>query len=109
LGRRPDLGGDAATALYILSFSLFIIGLKQGTHPSTARRGNKIAAIGMAVAVVGPGGRAVIKPVTLGRDFGSTVEIATGLAASDRVIDNPPDSLRGGDEIRIAAATPTGH
>ena len=64
---------------------------------------------GMAVAVVGPGGRAVIKPVTLGRDFGSTVEIATGLAASDRVIDNPPDSLRGGDEIRIAAATPTGH
>ena len=64
---------------------------------------------GMAVAVVGPGGRAVIKPVTLGRDFGSTVEIATGLSASDRVIDNPPDSLRGGDEIRIAAATPTGH
>src|SRR6201999_121694 len=43
---------DAATALYILSFSLFIIGLKQGTHPSTARRGNKIAAVGMAVAVV---------------------------------------------------------
>ena len=64
---------------------------------------------GMAVAVVGPGGRAVIKPVTLGRDFGSTVEIATGLSASDRVIDNPPDSLRGGDEIRIAAATPAGH
>jgi NAD(P) transhydrogenase subunit beta len=45
-------GGDAATALYILSFSLFIIGLKQGTHPRTARRGNKIAAVGMAVAVV---------------------------------------------------------
>ncbi len=45
-------GGDAATALYIVSFSLFIIGLKQGTHPSTARRGNKIAAVGMAVAVV---------------------------------------------------------
>src|SRR6201992_2535343 len=45
-------GGDAATALYIVSFSLFILGLKQGTHPSTARRGNKIAAVGMAVAVV---------------------------------------------------------
>jgi H+-translocating NAD(P) transhydrogenase subunit beta len=45
-------GGDAATALYIVAFSLFIIGLKQGTHPSTARRGNKIAAVGMAVAVV---------------------------------------------------------
>ncbi|MGE5280820.1 MAG: NAD(P)(+) transhydrogenase (Re/Si-specific) subunit beta [Chloroflexota bacterium] len=45
-------GGDAATALYIVSFSLFIIGIKQGTHPTTAKRGNMIAAGGMAVAVV---------------------------------------------------------
>jgi H+-translocating NAD(P) transhydrogenase subunit beta len=45
-------GGDAATALYIVSFSLFIIGIKQGTHPTTAKRGNMIAAAGMAVAVV---------------------------------------------------------
>jgi NAD(P) transhydrogenase subunit beta len=45
-------GGDAATALYIVAFSLFIIGVKQGTHPSTAKRGNLIAAGGMAVAVV---------------------------------------------------------
>src|ERR1700759_593787 len=44
-------GGDAATALYIVSFSLFILGLKQGTHPTTAKRGNMIAAVGMAVAV----------------------------------------------------------
>jgi NAD(P) transhydrogenase subunit beta len=47
---RP--GGDAATALYIVSFSLFIIGIKQGTHPTTAKRGNLIAAGGMAIAVV---------------------------------------------------------
>src|ERR1700759_5736147 len=45
-------GGDVATALYIVSFSLFIFGLKQGTHPTTAKRGNMIAAVGMAVAVV---------------------------------------------------------
>src|SRR6201991_4557680 len=45
-------GGDVATALYIVSFSLFILGLKQGTHPTTAKRGNMIAAVGMAVAVV---------------------------------------------------------
>jgi NAD(P) transhydrogenase subunit beta len=44
-------GGDAATALYIVAFSLFILGLKQGTHPTTAKRGNLIAAGGMAVAV----------------------------------------------------------
>jgi hypothetical protein len=29
-------GGDAATALYIVAFSMFIIGLKRGTHPTTA-------------------------------------------------------------------------
>ena len=45
-------GGDGATALYIVAFSLFIIGLKQGTHPTTAKRGNLIAAVGMAIAVV---------------------------------------------------------
>ncbi|HEX3239029.1 MAG TPA: NAD(P)(+) transhydrogenase (Re/Si-specific) subunit beta, partial [Solirubrobacterales bacterium] len=45
-------GGDAATALYIVAFSLFIIGVKQGTHPTTAKRGNLIAAAGMVVAVV---------------------------------------------------------
>ncbi|HTR76224.1 MAG TPA: NAD(P)(+) transhydrogenase (Re/Si-specific) subunit beta [Solirubrobacterales bacterium] len=45
-------GGTVATALYIVAFSLFILGLKQGTHPTTAKRGNMIAAVGMAVAVV---------------------------------------------------------
>ena len=45
-------GGSGATALYIVAFSLFIIGVKQGTHPTSAKRGNLIAAGGMAVAVV---------------------------------------------------------
>jgi NAD(P) transhydrogenase subunit beta len=45
-------GGEAATALYIVAFSLFIIGLKKGTHPTTAKQGNMVAAAGMAVAVI---------------------------------------------------------
>ncbi len=45
-------GGDGATAFYIVAFSLFIVGIKQGTHPTTAKRGNLIAAGGMAIAVV---------------------------------------------------------
>jgi proton-translocating NAD(P)+ transhydrogenase subunit beta len=44
-------GGDLATALYIASFSLFIFGVRRGTHPTTARQGNLIAATGMAIAV----------------------------------------------------------
>jgi NAD(P) transhydrogenase subunit beta len=45
-------GGDLATLLYIVSFSLFIFGIRRGTHPTTARQGNLIAAVGMAIAVV---------------------------------------------------------
>ena len=37
---------------YIVAFSLFIIGLQLLTSPRTARRGNLIAAVGMAIAVV---------------------------------------------------------
>ncbi|HVC06478.1 MAG TPA: NAD(P)(+) transhydrogenase (Re/Si-specific) subunit beta [Solirubrobacterales bacterium] len=44
-------GGSAATALYIVAFSMFIIGIKRGTHPSSAKQGNMIAAGGMLVAV----------------------------------------------------------
>ncbi len=47
-----DPGGDLSVILYIVSFSLFIYGLMQGTHPRTAKTGNLIAAGGMAVAVI---------------------------------------------------------
>jgi NAD(P) transhydrogenase subunit beta len=47
-----EYGGSASVLLYTLSFSLFIYGLMQGTHPRTAKTGNLIAAAGMAVAVV---------------------------------------------------------
>jgi NAD(P) transhydrogenase subunit beta len=43
---------DFVIACYIVSFSLFIFGISQGTHPRTARRGNLIAATGMAIAIV---------------------------------------------------------
>ena len=77
-------GGDAATALYIVAFSLFILGVKQGTHPTTAKRGNMVAAVGMLVAVVttllldGIGNWGLI---ALGLGIGTTV----GVVASIRV------------------------
>jgi len=45
-------GGAPVTALYIVAFSLFILGIRRGTHPTTAKQGNLIAAVGMAIAVV---------------------------------------------------------
>jgi NAD(P) transhydrogenase subunit beta len=44
--------GDLIAALYIVAFSLFIYGLSGLTGPKTAVRGNQIAAVGMAIAVV---------------------------------------------------------
>jgi NAD(P) transhydrogenase subunit beta len=43
---------DLITALYIVAFSLFIVGLHMLRGPRTAVRGNQVAAIGMAIAVV---------------------------------------------------------
>ena len=40
------------SVLYIVAFSLFIYGLSGLTGPKTAVRGNRIAAVGMAIAVV---------------------------------------------------------
>ncbi|HEY1539103.1 MAG TPA: NAD(P)(+) transhydrogenase (Re/Si-specific) subunit beta, partial [Solirubrobacteraceae bacterium] len=46
------LHADYVTAAYIVAFSLFIVGLARLTSPTTAVQGNKIAAVGMLVAVV---------------------------------------------------------
>jgi RND family efflux transporter MFP subunit len=59
---------------------------------------------GVTVAVVDGDGRAALKTVHIGRDFGTHVEITTGLAATDRVIDNPGDSLSTGQLVQIAPA-----
>jgi hypothetical protein len=39
--------------------------------------------------------------VTVGRDFGTTVEIVHGLAETDSVILNPSDSLEAGVKVRV--------
>ena len=62
----------------------------------------------MAAATLGPDGRVAIKPLVVGRDLGSTVEIASGLEPSDKVIDNPPDSLRQGDAVHAMGSASTG-
>jgi NAD(P) transhydrogenase subunit beta len=43
---------DVIRTLYIAAFACFILGLRLLNHPRTARRGNVIAAVGMAIAVV---------------------------------------------------------
>jgi RND family efflux transporter MFP subunit len=47
-------------------------------------------------------GRVQLVPVTIGRDQGANVEIASGLTKNDAVILNPSDSLASGQEVQIA-------
>jgi RND family efflux transporter MFP subunit len=58
---------------------------------------------GLQVAVAGPDGRAKLKAIVEGRDFGTAVEVLSGISDNDRVIINPPDSLSDGSTVRIAA------
>jgi hypothetical protein len=46
-----------------------------------------------------------LRKVQVGRDFGQTVEIITGVTAADRVITNPSDSLVTGIKVRVAGST----
>jgi RND family efflux transporter MFP subunit len=62
---------------------------------------------GVQVAVVGDGNKVVLKSVQLGRDFGDSVEVTAGLTPQDRVIDSPPETLRTGDIVQLAAVTPS--
>ncbi len=64
---------------------------------------------GLRVATVGPDDRVVLKPVTIARDLGKEVQIATGLTAEDRVIETPPDGIASGDQVRIAGKPGAGN
>lgn len=58
---------------------------------------------GPHVAVVADGNRAKLQPVSLGRNFGRTIEILSGVTPTDPVIANPPDSLADGDPVDVVA------
>ena len=58
---------------------------------------------GPAVAVVRPGDRIELRPIAIGRDFGTSLEILGGIRAGDRVVQNPPDSLENGQSVHVAA------
>ena len=63
---------------------------------------------GLSIATVNDDNRVVLKPVSIGRDLGAVVEVASGLAPNDRVIENPPDGVTNGAAISLAATAPVG-
>jgi RND family efflux transporter MFP subunit len=63
---------------------------------------------GLSVATVGSDNRVVVKPVTIERDLGSVIEIASGLNVADRVIQNPPDGITSGALVNVVSRAPVG-
>jgi RND family efflux transporter MFP subunit len=57
---------------------------------------------GLRVATVGSDDKVVFKTVTIARDLGRDIELASGLAAEDRIIVAPPDGIADGDQVRVA-------
>ncbi len=49
---------------------------------------------GMEVAIVGTDNKIELKPVTLGRNLGTEVEVINGLVQSDKIVNSPPYSAR---------------
>jgi RND family efflux transporter MFP subunit len=59
---------------------------------------------GVSVAALEQGGQVRLKPIEIGRDEGDTVEVTAGLSATDKIIDNPPETLETGMTVRLAEA-----
>jgi RND family efflux transporter MFP subunit len=57
---------------------------------------------GLQVGVVDSKCRVQLRNITIGRDFGTSVELLSGVQPSDAVITNPSDSLTAGTEVAVA-------
>jgi RND family efflux transporter MFP subunit len=63
---------------------------------------------GTMAAVVGSDGRIDLKKITVGRDFGNSLEILQGIDPADRIVINPPDSLEQGEPVNLAPQSAPG-
>jgi membrane fusion protein (multidrug efflux system) len=62
---------------------------------------------GLQAGVVRAGGKVELVSITIGKDYGTEVEVVSaGLSEGDNVIVNPPDSLATGTTVRLANAKP---
>jgi RND family efflux transporter MFP subunit len=61
---------------------------------------------GIHVATVDANSHVVLKPIIIGRDYGSAIEVVHGLTPQDTVILSPPDSIIDHDRVRVKAPAP---
>ncbi len=56
---------------------------------------------GPRVAVVGSSGKVELRPINIGRDYGTTLEILGGVLPTDQIVVNPADSLEDGQQVNV--------
>jgi RND family efflux transporter MFP subunit len=61
---------------------------------------------GSLVGAVDTKGKVTLKPVTVGRNLGTEVELLDGVVETDRLVMNPPDWLASGQTVVIAPDAP---
>ena len=61
---------------------------------------------GPQLAVVGPDHKVELRPISIGRDYGTTLEVLAGASTQDQIVINPPDSLEDGQQVNLAAPSP---
>jgi RND family efflux transporter MFP subunit len=59
---------------------------------------------GLRAVVVDANHKTHLRQLTIGRDFGTTLEVLQGLEATDWIVVNPPDSLDEGQDVRVKQA-----
>ena len=62
---------------------------------------------GPQVAIVGPDNKVQLRPINIGRDYGTTLEILGGVAPTDKIVVNPADSLEDGQQVNVAQPQPS--
>jgi RND family efflux transporter MFP subunit len=97
----PNEAGELIPGLYAeVKFQV------QREHPPITVPGRAviIQTAGPQIATVNGENRVTLHAVTLGRDFGKTVEIASGIELGARFILNPTDTLRDGATVQVEVA-----
>ena len=83
------------------SYGFLHIGLPASTAPLTIPANSLVfRSAGLQAAVV-RAGHALLVPITIGRDFGDTVEVTSGVTKDDQVIVDPSDSLISGAAVEV--------
>jgi hypothetical protein len=82
------------------------VALPAAAHPRLLVPGNALLfrAEGPRLAVVDANGEVHLRKIVIAQDLGQSLEIESGIDATDKVIVNPSDSIADGDQVVVAAA-----